>query len=313
MINPLKLTLPLLLIICLKCAAQTALPIAVNLQDTYTKGTRTTKGTPGKNYWQNAASYNIKINFNPQSRNLSGTVGIDYTNNSPDTLKEIYFKLYPNLYKKGSIRNMIVQPEDINDGVQIQRLSINNQTQSPKQYTIENTNMVVKIPGLAPKQSMHFDISYAYQLNKTSHIRTGQVDSGAFFVAYFFPRVAVYDDIDGWNQHNYSGVEEFYNDFCHFDAEITVPGDYEVWATGNLKNASEVYNDKFVKRIELATKNDSVTNVITPADLKAGNITVNSNTNTWKFVAVSVPDIAFATANHYLWKSSSLIVDPKTG
>ena len=313
MIKIYKLSLSIILSASINCYGQISLPVPVNLQAAYNNGTRAVNGAPGKNYWQNRSDYNIRINFNPQNRNLSGTVAIYYLNNSPDTLTQVIFKLYPNLYKKGVIRNMSISPEDITDGLQIQRLSINQQDQNALQWKTDGTDMTVKVPPIAPKQNIHFEIAYAYTLNKTSHIRTGQVDSGAFFIAYFFPRIAVYDDIDGWNQHHYQGVQEFYNDFCHFNAEITVPGDYEVWATGNLKNANEVYNDKFSKRLSDAAKSDKVTNIITDADLKAGNITVNKTTNTWKFEADSVTDIAFATSNHYLWKSTSLVVDTKTG
>ncbi|MDB5009131.1 MAG: hypothetical protein JWP45_3524 [Mucilaginibacter sp.] len=307
-----KLILILLLSGSINCFAQNSLPIPTNLLATYTNGTRTPNGAPGKNYWQNSVDYTVKVTFNPQTRYLNGTVAIDYTNNSPDTLKEIDFKLYPNLYKKGSIRNMPVLDEDISDGVQIQQISINNQVQDESQRTIDGTNMTIKIPSLASKQHLHFDIAYSYTLNKTSHIRTGQVDSGAFFIAYFFPRIAVYDDIDGWNHHHYQGVQEFYNDFSHFNAEITVPGNYEVWATGNLKNVGEVYTDKYVKRLNDVLESDKVTDLITPGDIRAGNITVNKTSNTWKFEADSVTDMAFAISNHYLWKSTSLVVDPNT-
>jgi len=295
------------------CFAQTTLPIPANIQATYTKGTRTTAGAPGKNYWQNRADYDIKINFNPQSRNLDGTVAIDYINNSPDTLKEIWFKLYPNLYKKGTKRTMPIKPADLTDGVKIKKLSINQQAQDTNRYTINGTNMIVNVQPLLPGGKMHFDIAYAYTLNKTSHIRTGQIDSGAFFIAYFFPRVAVYDDVDGWNKYPYRGSEEFYNDFCHFNAEITVPGNYQVWATGNLTNPEQVYTERYSKRIASAALNDSVTNIITEADLAKGNISPKNPTNTWKFEADSVTDFTFATSNHYLWKASSLVVDPKTG
>ena len=313
MIKIYKLSVLLLISGSINCFGQISLPIPVNLQAAYNKGTRSSNGQPGKNYWQNSADYTIKITFNPQNRNLTGTVAIDYLNNSPDTLNRIVFKLYPNLYKKGVIRNMSVSPEDVNDGVQIQKLSINQLDQNESQWRIDGTDMIVKVQALVPKQKIHFEIAYSYTLNKTSHIRTGQVDSGAFFIAYFFPRVAVYDDIDGWNEHHYQGIQEFYNDFSHFNAEITVPGDYEVWATGNLKNANEVYTDKIAKRISGAIETDKITNIITDADLKEGNITLNKTANTWKFEADSVTDLAFATSNHYLWKASSLVVDAKTG
>jgi hypothetical protein len=308
-----KLPLSLLLLASINCRAQATLPVPANLQATYTNGTRTANGAPGKNYWQNSAAYTIKVNFDPKTRILNGTVAIDYINNSPDSLSEMEFKLYPNLYQKGAIRNMPVLAEDIGDGVKIQQLSINKMEQNEKQWTIDGTNMTVKIPALAPKQSIHFDITYSYIINKTSHIRTGQVDSGAFFIAYFFPRIAVFDDIDGWNKNHYQGIQEFYNDFCHFNTEITVPGDYEVWATGNLKNADSVYSDKFAKRLSDATISDKVSNIITEDDIKAGNITANRTANTWKFEADSVTDFVFAISNHYLWKSTSLIANPKTG
>eukprot|EP01037_Dinobryon_pediforme_P005035 gene5035-5084_t len=287
-----KPALSLLLLLSVNCFSQNNLTVPVNLQATYLNGTRTVSGAPGKNYWQNSADYDIKINFNPQNRLLQGIVAVDYVNNSPDTLNEIDFKLYPNLYKKGSIRNMPVNNDDINDGVQIKQVSVNSQDLDPKQFTIDGTNMVVKISPLAQKHSIHLNITYSYVVNKSSHIRTGQVDSGAFFMAYTFPRIAVYDDIDGWNRHHYEGIQEFYNDFCHFKVDITVPGNYQVWATGTLKNAEDVYSEKFVKRLNEATLNDRVTNIITPEDLKNGDITINPATNTWKFDADSITDFA---------------------
>jgi hypothetical protein len=294
--------------------AQTALPIPVNLEATYKKGTRTPGGAPGKNYWQNRADYAIKVNFNPATRNLDGVADIDYTNNSPDTLKRIYFKLYPNIFKKGAGRSSSVAAADVNDGVQIQKLSVNQQDRAATTWRIDGTNMILTIPTpLLPGQTIHFSISYAYTLNKLTHLRTEQVDSGAFFIAYFFPRVAVYDDIDGWNKYPYRGSEEFYNDFCHFKAEVTVPGNYEVWATGSLKNAREVYNDRIIKRLSIGGNSDSITNIITPDDQKAGDITAKNIFNTWKFEADSVTDFVFAASNHYIWKASSLVVDPKTG
>ena len=312
MLNLKKLLAITLLFAGGKSYCQVSLPIAVNLQNTYLKETRAPGGAPGKNYWQNTADYHIKVDFNPQTLNLTGTVSIDYTSNSPDTLNRMQFKLYPNLYKKGVIRDMPVSAKDLTDGVLIQSLSINNQLQDSSKRKIDGTNMTVYVQPVLPKQKIHFDITYAYTLNKTSHIRTGQIDSGAFFIAYFFPRIAVYDDIDGWNEYPYLGSQEFYNDFCHFNAEITVPGNYQVWATGNLKNIDEVYQPKYAKLINQAGINDKVTDIITEADLKTGNITRNSSANTWKFEADSVTDLAFALSNHYIWKASSLVVDPKT-
>src|SRR5438067_3391617 len=115
---------PLLIVSLLSIAAngQVALPVPRNLQTVYEKGTRTVTGEPGNKYWQNTGNYTINVNFNPDTRLVSGTVNIEYVNNSPNTLQQIVFKLYPNIYKKGNIRMMPVKPEDITDGVHIASL-----------------------------------------------------------------------------------------------------------------------------------------------------------------------------------------------
>lgn len=289
------------------------LPIAKNLQATYNKGTRSPSGQIGKNYWQNHATYTIKAHFEPTTRLLQGSEDIVYTNNSPDTLTEILFKLYPNYYKKGAARASNIDMEDANDGVTIQSLSINDVVQDVKDLKIAATNMSVDIKPLAPKQTLHFKITYQYVLNKGSHNRTGQVEDGAYFIAYFFPRIAVYDDIDGWNRHPYIGSQEFYNDFCDFKTQITVPKDYVVWATGDLQNCADVLTPKYCERLAFAEKNDAITNIIDTFDVKTGGITTQNANNTWQFEAKNVTDFVFATSNHYIWQSSSLVVDPTTG
>jgi len=286
--------------------------VPVNIRDTYKKETRSPDGRPGKNYWQNRANYTLTIDFDPGTRLLSGKDEIQYFNNSPDTLYEIWFKLYPNLYQKGNIRTQKIDPSDITDGVNIESIKINAGDSARGKTVINGTNMTVPINPLPPGQAIVFNISYSYTLNKGSHIRTGEVDSGADFIAYFFPRIAVYDDIDGWNRNPYTGTEEFYNDFCHFFASIKVPDQYIVWATGDLQNGQENLNEPYYSRMAQAVKSDSVTDIIDSADLTRGGIT-KSKDNTWKFEADQVTDFAFATSNHYVWQASGLTVDPSNG
>lgn len=292
--------------------AQTQLPIAQEFEQAYQKGTRDKSGAPGKKYWQNTADYNLNINFDPITREVKGTVEITYINNSPDVLNEIWFKLYPNLYQKGVPRKAKLNERDLGDGVQISKVLLNNQPKDVASLVIDGTNMHTSVPALAPGKSMKFKIDYSYILNKGSHMRTGQVDEGAHFIAYSFPRIAVYDDIDGWNKIPYSGAEEFYNDFCNFKAAITVPQNYGVWATGDLLNGNEVFTKEVFKKYELANKSDEVIDVIDSATLANNKVTAPNAFNTFKFEAKNVVDFAFATSNHYLWKSSSLVVDPKT-
>jgi len=301
----------ILLFVSLYAKAQ--LPIEPVFQQAYQKGTRDISGAPGAKYWQNTANYNLKIDFNPETRVLKGIVEIQYTNNSPDVLEEIWFKLYPNLYKKGVIRKSKLNERDLGEGVKITSVLLNNLPKDTSTLIIDGTNMHTKVPALASGKTMNFKIEYSYILNKGSHQRTGQVDEGAHFLAYFFPRIAVYDDVDGWNKIPYSGAEEFYNDFCNFKAAITVPINYAVWATGDLSNGAEVFSKSVFKKYQLANKNDETIDVIDSSELAQNKVTAQKPFNTFKFEAKNVVDFAFAISNHYLWKSNSLIVDPKTG
>jgi Peptidase family M1 domain len=299
------------------CLAQAPLPVPLNIRQAFEKGTRTAAGEPGPHYWQNKADYSIKVHFDPTTRLVSGSETIVYSNNSPDTLRQLLFKLYPNLYKKGAQRMMTIQPEDVTDGVAVTNLMIDDQAPDKstgiRSRSVGGTDMNVRIPALIPGQRVHVSLDFAYTLNKTSHIRTGEVDSGAYFIAYFFPRIAVYDDIDGWNRNPYLGTQEFYNDFCHFSAAITVPGDYLVWGTGDLVNRQEVLTDKYNQRINEANTGDATVTIIDTIDLARRDITQHADSLTWKFEADSVTDFVFAVSNHYIWKASSLVVDPGTG
>jgi len=299
----------LLLLIGHFCYSQTTLPVPTNFKKAYEKNSRDNSGIPGKNYWQNSADYQIKIRFDPTTRELRGNVTIDYFNNSPDTLTKVVFKLFPNLYKAGAIRKMPVSAEDISQGVEINSIYMDNRVIPHEHIRIRGTNMSVGDTLILPGQKISFEIDYAYVLNEKSFIRTGQVDSGAFVVAYFFPRIAVYDDIDGWDEYPYTGREEFYNDYGNFRGEITVPDHYQIWATGDLKNPDLVYQPEFARRIHEASKSDGIIDIITTTDLQQGNITQKNSWNTWIFEAEDVNDFAFVASNHYIWKASSVLVD----
>lgn len=303
----------LLLTATLPLRAQTELPLPLNLKTAFDKGTRSMTGQPGKNYWQNTAEYTLRIHFTPAIRLISGTAAIVYTNNSPDTLKNIHFKLYPNIYRKGAGRDRSIEAEDAGEGMRIESISVDNEWQDVGLASIDGTNMRLAVRPLPPKGQMRFSIDYSYILNRESHIRTGQIEDGAYFVAYFFPRIAVYDDIDGWNNHPYNGSQEFYNDFCDFNAEITVPKNYVVWATGDLQNCGEVLTPIYCERLVQAESNDDLINIIDSTGLANGNITADRPVNTFRFEAKNVTDFVFATSNHYIWQSTSLVVDQRSG
>jgi hypothetical protein len=141
----------------------------------------------------------------------------------------------------------------------------------------------------------------------------GAYGDSAFFVGHWFPRIAVYDDIDGWDRYPYSGNQEFYNDFGDFDVEITVPEDFIVWGTGLRQNMNEVLDENYIERYEEASESDSIIHIVSAENYLGGSIPIKNEKNCWKFKASNVTDFAFATANCYLWDATSLVVDKESG
>src|SRR5450432_232126 len=159
-----------------KGLTQSALPVPLNIQQAIDKGSRTTNGIPGEKYWQNKGDYSIQVNFDPATRLVSGTEQITYYNNSPDTLRQLVIKLYPNIYQKGAIRDMQVKPQDLTDGVTLDNLMINKASQPVKTNPV-GTNLQVPVSALLPGNILQVSLGISYTLNMGSHIRTGAVDS----------------------------------------------------------------------------------------------------------------------------------------
>ncbi|MFD0763275.1 M1 family metallopeptidase [Mucilaginibacter lutimaris] len=285
------------------------LPVDRNTQAAYLNKTRAVNGLPGQAYWQNKGDYKIDISFDPTTRKVDGTVFIDYYNNSADTLKVLALKLYPNLYKGNTMRNTVISTTDIGEGMLISDLKIDGHQVENNEQVTRGTNMTIKGVQVLPHGKTMVSINFNYTLNKGSFNRTGQIDEGTFFIAYFFPRITVYDDIDGWNQYHYLGKEEFYNDYGNFKVSVTVPGEYQVWATGDLTNRNDIYQKTIIDRLTKAELNNDIVDIITKDDLKNRNILKNNRPNTWKFEAKDVTDFAFAVSRNYIWKSSSIMVD----
>lgn len=281
-------------------------------------GTRTSAGKPGLNYWQNRGDYNIKVTFDPETNLLSGTETITYYNNSPDSLHEMIIRLYPDLYKKGVARLSDIAEKDLNEGVVIDSFRIENEVISDfsnlKKAFHKNTNLSIR-PGtdILPHSKVNLHISWHYTVNIGSPVRTGMVDKNSYFIAYFFPRISVYDDIDGWDTWSYNGIQEFYNDFGNFDVEINVPKNFVVWATGDRLNASENFGEPIIKKIKTASTSNAIIHVIDSSDYSNHVLFSSANRGNWKFSASDVTDFAFAISDHYLWDASSVLVDSVIG
>ncbi len=300
------------------CAFSQPLFNSTGVKNAYTKNTRTLTGKPGKNYWQNKGDYNIHVNFDPATTLLKGEEMISYFNNSPDTLHEIIIRLYPDLYKNGVARLSHIDDKDLNNGVEIDSFRIQDEIISDfnnKERAFHSgTNLIIKPKGvILPHSKIELFIKWHYNVNTGSQVRTGRVDSSSYFIAYFFPRVSVYDDIDGWDDWSYSGTQEFYNDFGDFNVQVSVPKNFVVWATGTNTNSKENLSKNVLDKLESANTSDKIIHIIDSTDYESNNVFSSSATGLWKFTADNVTDFAFAVSDHYLWDASSVMVDSSTG
>ncbi|WPU92954.1 M1 family metallopeptidase [Mucilaginibacter sabulilitoris] len=282
-----------------------------DIQQAYNKGTRSADGKPGKNYWQNYGRYNITITALPPNRNIKGTEQITYINNSPDTIKGLNMKLILNIHKPGAARWANAQPDYLTPGIQIDTFLINGQ---PKKVNsaMATTNQMVSLPKpLMPHDSVKLDIAWHYQISLESG-REGMIDSTTYYLAYFYPRVSVYDDYNGWDRLPFIDAQEFYNDFNDYTLQVKAPKNYIVWATGTLQNPNQVLQPEYAKRLQASMTSDSTIHVATAADLAKKGITAQNDVNTWIWKANDISDMAVGISDHYVWDAASTIVDDAT-
>ena len=282
-----------------------------SIKRTYQKGTRSLDGRPGPKYWENHARYSIGVTALPPDRNIRGTEQITYFNNSPDTLKSLVLKLFINIHKPGAPRAGGASADYLTTGTHIDALSVNGQsvkwTDDPRFFTWAP----LKLPtALTPHDSVRLGIDWHYEISKEAG-REGMLDSTTYYLAYFYPRVAVYDDYNGWDTMNFTDQQEFYSDFNDYDVSLTVPANYIVWGTGTLLNPGEVLQPAPLERYTASLKSDAVLHVATKEDNAAHRVTTQKQ-NTWRFRARDIPDMAFALSDHYDWDAGSVIVDTVT-
>ncbi len=286
--------------------SQNKINVPLNIKKAYLNATRDSSGRPGKKYWQNSSDYKIFINANPYSGEFLGEENIRYYNNSPDTLSEIVIRLYQDFNKFSNPRTSEIQKEYLTEGTLIYSITINkNQIdlENKKEFSRYGTNAKINLPEkIFPRESADINISWKFKIPDKFTFRMGNYDINTYHIAYFYPQISVYDDIDGWDIVNYSGAVEFYNDFNNYDVTIEVPNTFAVWATGLLENPQDVLNSKFLKRFEEAKQSDNVINIIKKEDYSENNIfNRKSEINTWNFRAFNVPDFCFSISDRYLW------------
>lgn len=281
------------------------------------QGTRTRTGLPGTRYWQQRAEYQLSATLDPATRLLTGQATVRYHNQSPDTLRAVFFHLYQNLFAPGAARN---RPVPITGGMTLTRVSAQG-GQIPAEgpgragYRVSGTILGVPLAEpLAPGGSVEFGFEWSYTVPPDGGPRGG-ADGEVLFLSYWYPQVAVYDDVSGWQTDQYLGNAEFYMGYGDYDVAITVPQGWLIGATGELQNPEGVLSPAVRERLAKAAQSHDVVRVVDDADRGAGQATAESPDGhlTWRFKARNVRDFAFGTSDQYLWDATTATVSGRAG
>ena len=285
---------------------------------------RSASGAPGPNYYQQKADYVMDVILDDKNKKLSGNETITYFNNSPDDLEYLWVQLDQNMRAKDSktplIQSSDAAPADMasnfvnqymsdgfDGGFNIQEVKGSNGENL--KYMINRTMMRIDLPNkLKAGEKFVFSIKWWYNIN--NHVngrgRSGyeQFPDGnrAYIIAQFFPRMAVYNDVEGWQNSQFWGRDEFALVFGDYEVNITVPADHILDGTGELQNRKEVFSKEMMKRYNEAKKSyDKPVIIVTQEEAVAASKSFDTHTKTWKFKAKNVRDYAFTTSRRYIW------------
>lgn len=288
----------------------------------YTKNgtnTRSASGQPGFEYWQNRADYQLSVKLDEGKNEISGTSTITYTNNSPDTMSFLWMYLDQNLFKEDSRANAIIpiagsrngaQGQIFDGGFKIKSVKIitsNNGITSEieAKYSITDTRMQVILPKeLASKGGIvTLKIDYSFISPNIGSDRMGVLgtkNGKIFELAQWYPKMCVYDDVQGWNINPYLGASEFYMEYGDFDVTITAPSNHYVVCSGELVNASEVYSIEQQKRWALATKSDQTVLIRSAEEVNASANTTSKTYKNWHFKLKNSRDVSWASSAAFI-------------
>ncbi len=296
---------------------------------------RTGSGAPGPAYYQQQADYKMDIEIDDENARLYGDETITYTNNSPDPLTYLWVQLDQNMRARDSktplIRNTGIGPattpsrlartylkERFDGGFNIQAVTDVNGNELP--YIINRTMMRVELPkAMNTGDKFSFKIKWWYNIN--DHVKDGgrsgyeyfpENDNRIYVMAQFYPRMAVYNDVEGWQNSQFWGRDEFALPFGNFDVNITVPADHILDGTGYLTNREEVFTKEMMKRYKKAKKSyDEPVMIVTEEEARVTEKTKSKDKKTWKLSAQNVRDFGFATSRKFIWDMMAVKLDTK--
>ncbi|MHB1312661.1 MAG: M1 family metallopeptidase [Gemmatimonadaceae bacterium] len=267
---------------------------------------RSASGEPGPSYWQQRADYTLAATLDTAAKRVSGTVRIRYTNNSPDSLRWVWLQLDQNLYRPGS-KGSALFPSDsrwgvrgFNGGYSLTQVMVDGVAVQPR---VDDTMMRLDLPAvLAPHGAqVTISMSYSFLIPEHGSDRMGR-DGTLYEIAQWYPRMAVYDDVRGWNTDPYLGQGEFYLEYGDIDYAVTAPAGYTIAGSGVLQNPDEVLTPAQRERLQAASKSAAQVAIITRGEARAR---PTAGTKTWRFRAERVRDVAWAGAPDFRWEATS--------
>lgn len=288
---------------------------------------RSGTGAPGPLYWQNKADYKVNIKLDEEANVLAGDVEITYKNNSPDKLPFLWLQLDQNQFnnesrggKTTTIAGGRFGNAGFDGGYTIQFVSVDKNTQTGKknsirsiyaEHLINDTRMQIRLAEpILPNEEIKIKISYSFKIPRYGSDRMGKQetqDGIIYEVAQWYPRMAVYDDVEGWNTLPYLGAGEFYLEYGDFEYNVTVPYNHLVVGSGELMNPNEVLTAEQIKRFN-AAKNSDKTVIIRSADEvnDANSRPRTEGTLTWKFKCKQSRDVAWASSKAFIWDACKI-------
>jgi hypothetical protein len=205
---------------------------------------------------------------------VTGRAAIRYHNRSPNALPVVALQLAQNIHAPGAVR---LDPQEVTGGVEITRVAVAGQTLRPgaldqgPTYEVFGTTMAVRLPApLQPGRVLTLDVEWSFQVPQSGAGRMGWSRDDLFHIAYWYPLMAVYDDLEGWNTDAYTGNAEFYAGFGSYELTVEAPAGWIVRATGRLQNPAEVLPEPIRDRLDRADRSDTVVRIVTAEDLAAG-------------------------------------------
>ncbi|MEI7879217.1 MAG: M1 family metallopeptidase, partial [Planctomycetota bacterium] len=301
--------------------------------------TRTASGAPGPRYWQQKADFDIEVTLDPKAAELIGHQHVRYHNNSPDELRYLWMQLDQNRFTDNALGERANPAPDLSkpQGIGFMRSIVENReweggyrdvlvtsSGATLHTVVVDTMMRIDLPApLGSGGTFEFDVSWRFNVVKSTVGRARScyeilgegdpdVKDGAkekdlapiYDMAQFYPRMAPYSDVRGWQHKQFLGQGEFALDFGDFTLAVTVPDNWTVGASGELQNEGDVLSAEQRERLSAARNDEKPRFVITPEEAAARRAATPAGTKTWKFVAKNVRDVAFGASPTFIWDAA---------